>query len=120
MSRVKIWTRVPDQSKLHVQVEGGTGTAQGFLTVSDGTNRQIGDNVLRAGTPPINLRSPKLYSLTLVLTFAAASTMTVKAHVERPDGSHQSGDFQEPVTGAAGEVKTVALGVITLLGGGRR
>jgi hypothetical protein len=119
MSRVKIWTRVPDQSKLHVRVEGGTGTAEGFLTVSDGTNRQIADNVLRAGVPPINLRSPKLYSLTLVLTFAAPSTITVKAHVERPDGSHQAGDFQEPVTGAAGDVKTVALGVITLQGRGR-
>ncbi len=119
MSRVKIWTRVPDQSKLQVQVEGGTGTAQGFLTVSDGTNRQIPDNVLRAGTSPIHLRSPKLYSLTLVLTFAAPSTMTVKAHTARPDGSHQAGDVQEPVTGAAGDVKTVALGVITLQGRGR-
>jgi hypothetical protein len=119
MSRVKIWTRVPDQSNLRVKVEGGTGTAEGFLTVSDGTNRQIPDNVLRGGTSPINLRSPKLYSLTLVLTFADASTMTVKGHVERPDGSHQSGDVQEPVTGAAGDVKTVALGVITLQGRGR-
>ena len=113
MARIKIWNRVPDNSKLHVRVDGGTGTAQGMLTVSDGGNRDIDDAALRAGAPPIPLRTPKLYSLTLILTFAAASTMTVRSHVELPGGNHHGSDFEEPVTGAAGDVKTVAIGVIT-------
>lgn len=112
MSRIKIWNRVPDRSTLHVTVDGGTGTARGILTVSDGTTRDFDDAALRAGVS-IPLRTPKLYNLTLVLTFAAASTMTVKAHVALPNGNHHGQDFEEPVTGAAGDVKTVALGVIT-------
>jgi hypothetical protein len=113
MARIKIWNRVPDNSRLHVQVQGGTGTAEGMLTVSDGGNRTVDDAALRAGAPPIPLRTPKLYSLTLILTFAAASTMTVRSHVELPGGNHHGTDFVEPVTGAAGDVKTVAIGVIT-------
>lgn len=114
MSRIKIWNRVPDNSRLHVQVEGGIGTAQGHLTVSDGTTEDLTDAVLRRGEPPKRLRAPNLYSLNLFLRFAAASTMTVKAHVEKPDGTHHGQDYEEPVTGAAGDVKTVVIGVVTL------
>ena len=113
MSRIKIWNKVPDNSQLHVQVEGGTGTAQGILTVSDGTTEDWTDGELRVGKLK-KLRKPKLYSLSLILRFAAPSTMTVKGHVERPGGNHHGQDYKEPVTGAAGDVKTVAISVITL------
>lgn len=113
MSRIKIWNRVPDGSRLHVQVDGGTGTAGGFFTVSDGSTEEWDDAMLRTGLAR-TLRTPKRYNVGLVLRFAGASTMTVKAHAEKPDGSHHGKDYEEPVTGEAGDVKTVSIGAVTL------
>ncbi|HEX7185450.1 MAG TPA: hypothetical protein VF756_26745 [Thermoanaerobaculia bacterium] len=113
MSRIKIWNRVPDRSQLHVQVEGGEGAVDGFYMVSDGTTEEWSDGMLRAGQTR-SLRTPNTYNVGLVLRFAGASTMTVKAHVEKPGGSHHGDDYEEPVTGAAGDVKAVAIGAVTL------
>ena len=108
MSRVKIWTNVPDQSKLHVRVEGGTGTVQGILTVSDDTAQDLKDKALRESTE-IQLRAPSRHKLLLVLTFAKASTMTVKAHVEKPGGDQHGKAFEVPVTGEAGKAKVAEI-----------
>lgn len=113
MAGIKIWNKVPDKSRLVVRVEGGTGTVRGLYTVSDGTTEEWSDAELRAGKVK-TLRTPKRYALTLELRFAADSTMTVMAHIEKPGGGHHGSDFEEPVTGTPGALKIVAIGVVTL------
>ncbi|HEX6903842.1 MAG TPA: hypothetical protein VF789_29295 [Thermoanaerobaculia bacterium] len=108
MSRIKIWNKVPDRSTLHVRVEGGTGTAQGILTVSDDTARDLNDEALRTGTT-IQLRAARKYRLLLALKFAKSSTMTVKARIEKPGGEQHGKLFEEPVAGTPGEVKAVEI-----------
>ena len=109
----KGWNKVPDQSKLHVQIEGGTGTVRGILTVNEDETHDLKDKALRAGET-LQLQVPDSYTLFLIMEFAKQSTMTVKAHVEKPDGDHFGQDFEKPITGGAGDVRAVGISVVTL------
>ena len=113
MAQIRLWTKVPDRSRLKVKVTGGAGTVEGTYGDSDGTHEPWSDAQLRKGIDRL-LRTPKRYNATLLLKFATAGTLTVTAHVEKPDGTHHGEDFESPVTGQAGDVKVVVLGVVTL------
>jgi hypothetical protein len=115
MSRIKIWNRVPDRSRLEVAVDSpATITAKAFLTVSDGHEEDWPDASLRPGPKSLLLRTPKLYSVIVDLKFAAVATATVNAKIVKPDGAVYGDAHSVQVAGTAGEVKTVAIGVITL------
>ena len=113
MSQIKIWNKVPDRSRLHVEVTGQAGTASGIYSVSDGTAEDWTNAQLRAGVDR-TLRTPKLYNVTLTLKYAKAGALTVAAFIEKPGGTHHGKDFEVTLNGQPGDVKIVAIGAVTL------
>ena len=108
MANVNQWERVPDGSTLHVKVDLGTGSIDGFFAESNSDGRPLSQDELRQGID-FPLRTPQRYSIGLVIRFANQSTFTVRGSITKPDGTIHGKRYEESLTAGAGNVKIVAL-----------
>lgn len=118
MSSLKIWTRIPDNSVLHIEVDAPDEVAVAAALVSDDGEAEIDGAVLRAGED-IPLVRPNAYALRLWMQFMgnAESTAEIFAVVRKPDGSHYGEAYRVRVSGDGGAVRRATIIAATLKGG---
>jgi hypothetical protein len=103
--RVRHWARVVDKSTLEVIITGTTQTTSVTASVDwldsvNNTDEEIVDTV--NGDPfTLNMRSPRSYSLDLLLHFVTDATATVRVRVAKPGGDTHGKPFEMTLTSKA-------------------
>ena len=117
----KVWSGVPDGSKLIVIVEGTTGTAflvatmRGFVRPPP-EGEEIEPVIIDAanGTPfEFEVESPNRYSLSIELVYMKDATAKVHAHIEDADGNQFKEPLDTEITRPNGRIERVALTIGT-------
>lgn len=118
--RVKMWSSVPNGSKLIVTVDGTTDTNFVVATIDGLAEPPKKGQEIKAiidtaeGAPfELPLLSPKRYSVDIVLVFMTDATSTVRARIVNPQGKQFKEALETKITRSKGAIESVALSVGT-------